>query len=135
MISTHDRYILVLDPEQQEIRNIHSIEADLQYPVFVASSMEQAVNRLRQGEPCLVILVGNNVQAWSQPLLRHLRQTSYTADMTIVALTDSASPQWSHREDTPELDGFLVKPLSLDIVRSLVESAQARRTWQGVPGS
>jgi CheY-like chemotaxis protein len=132
MISTDDGYILVLDPEHREIRNIRSIETDLQYPVFVASSTEQAVTRLHQGMPCLVILVGNNVQDWSQPLVQYLRQATHTADMTIVALTDSASPHWNHSEDTPELDGFLVKPLSLDIVKSLVESAYARQAWQGL---
>ncbi len=133
MISTPGGYILVLDPKHQEIRNIHAIEADLQYPVFVASSTEQAVTRLSQGMPCLVILVGNSAQDWSQSLVRHLRQTTRYADVTIVALTDSASPQWNHSEDTPELDGFLVKPLSLDIVKSLVESAYARRAWQNLP--
>ncbi|QQE63856.1 hypothetical protein GFS31_05270 [Leptolyngbya sp. BL0902] len=131
MISIHDGYILVLDPEHQEIRNIHAMEADLPYPVLVAQSAEQAIGWLRQGQPCLVILVGNSRQAWSSTLARHLRQISPNNAVTIVALTDSASPQWNHTEDVPELDGFLVKPLSLDIIRSLVESAQARQTWQG----
>lgn len=131
MISIHDGYILVLDPEHQEIRNIHAMEADLPYPVFVAKSAEQAIGWLSQGKPCLVILVGNSHQAWSPALARHLRQISPNNAVTIVALTDSASPQWNHTEDAPELDGFLVKPLSLDIIRSLVESAQARQTWQG----
>ncbi|MGF1568258.1 MAG: hypothetical protein ACFCVD_09350 [Nodosilinea sp.] len=97
--------------------------------MFVANSTEQAVTRVKQEPPCLVILVGNNVQAWSQPLVEHLRQTARTQDMTIVALTDSASPQWNYSEDTPGLDGLLVKPLSFDIVTTLVESALARRVW------
>lgn len=131
MLSNYDGYILVLNPDQQEIRTIRAIESDLPYPVFVANSTEQAVTRLTEGLPCLIILVGNNVQAWSRSLIQHLRQTPKAADTTIVALTDSASPQWNHSEDTPELDGFLVKPLSLDIIKSLVESAQARQTWLG----
>lgn len=132
MIPTHDGYILVLAPDHQEMRNIHAIERDLPYPVVVARSAEQAMTQLGQGKPCLVILVDHNGQSWPQTLVRHLRQTAPAAEMTIVALTDSTSPQWNHTEETPELDGFLVRPLSLDIVKSLVESAHARQTWHGI---
>ncbi|TVQ11043.1 MAG: hypothetical protein EA368_06280 [Leptolyngbya sp. DLM2.Bin27] len=123
-------YILVLDPNcpHRDPRrdDRHPLEAELQYPVFVASSTEQAVHRVNQGIPSLVILVGNNFQDWSQPLVNQLRQHDQAPDMTIVALTDSASPQWNYSEDTPGLDGLLVQPLSMEILRSLVESAFAR---------
>ncbi|WP_035986261.1 two-component system response regulator [Leptolyngbya sp. KIOST-1] len=119
-------YILVLDPECQQVEDAHPLEANLQYPVFVAKSTEQAVTRVSQAPPCLVILVGNNFQTWSQPLVHQLRQHSHAPDMTIVALTDSTSPQWNYSEDTPGVDGLLVQPLSMDILRSLVESAFAR---------
>jgi CheY-like chemotaxis protein len=125
MTLTRD-YILVLDPERHPRDDAHPIETDLQYPVYVASSTEQAVGRVNEGAPCLVILVGNNFQDWSQPLVNQLRQHDQAADLTIVALTDSASPQWNYSEDTPGLDGLLVQPLSMDILRSLVESAFAR---------
>lgn len=123
-------YILVLDPECDRHDDAHSLETDLQYPVFVASSTEQAVTRVNQGAPCLVILVGNNFQDWSPPLVDHLRQHGQAPDMTIVALTDSTSPQWNYGEETPGLDGLLVQPLSIDILRSLVESAFARTICQ-----
>lgn len=129
MTLTRD-YILVLDPECDHRDDAHPLETDLQYPVFVASSAEQAVTRVNQGAPCLVILVGNNFQDWSPPLVNHLRQHGQAPDMTIVALTDSTSPQWNYSEDTPGLDGLLVQPLSMDILRSLVESAFARTTCQ-----
>ncbi|MEA5450338.1 hypothetical protein VB780_17290 [Leptolyngbya sp. CCNP1308] len=123
-------YILVLDPDRARHDDAHPLEADLQYPVFVANSTEQAVTRVSQGAPCLVILVGNNFQDWSQPLVNQLRQHQQAPDMTIVALTDSTSPQWNYSEDTPGLDGLLVQPLSMDILRSLVESAFARTICQ-----
>lgn len=119
-------YILVLDPHRLHRADAHPLEVELQYPVFVASSTEQAVSRVNQGVPSLVILVGNNFQDWSQPLVSQLRQHDQAPDMTIVALTDSASPQWNYSEDTPGLDGLLVQPLSMEILRSLVESAFAR---------
>lgn len=126
MTSIHG-YVLVLDPERRERRDVHSLAADLQYPVFVASSTEQAVSQVNQAPPCLVILVGDNFQDWSQPLIDQLRCRQGAGDMTIVALTDSASPQWQHSEDNPGVDGLLVKPLSPDILRSLVASAFARQ--------
>ncbi len=119
-------YILVLDPERGHCDGANLLESDLQYPVFVANSTEQAVTRVSQGAPCLVILMGNNVQTWSQPLVHQLRQHGHSSDMTIVALTDSTSPQWNYSEDLSGLDGLLVQPLSTDILRSLVESAFAR---------
>jgi CheY-like chemotaxis protein len=119
-------YILILDPECHHRSEAHPLETGLQYPVYVANSTEQAVSRVNQGVPCLVILVGNNFQDWSQPLVSQLRQQDQAPDLTIVALTDSASPQWNYSEETPGLDGLLVKPLSMDILRSLVESAFAR---------
>ena len=119
-------YILVLDPERCHHDDVHPLVTNLPYPVFVASSTEQAVTRASQAPPCLVILMGNNFQAWSQPLVNQLRQYSHSPDMTIVALTDSTSPQWNYSEDTPGVDGLLVQPLSMDILRSLVESAFAR---------
>ncbi len=118
-------YILVLDPERHHRDDAHPLTKDLQYPVYIASSTEQAVTRVGEGVPCLVILVGNNFQEWSQPLVNQLRH-GQAPDLTIVALTDSASPQWNYSEDTPGLDGLLVQPLSGDILRSLVESAFAR---------
>jgi CheY-like chemotaxis protein len=125
MTLTRD-YILVLDPDRHHRDDAHPLATDLQYPVYVANSTEQAVSRVNEGVPCLVILVGNNFQDWSQPLVNQLRQQDQAPDLTIVALTDSASPQWDYSEDTPGLDGLLVQPLSMDILRSLVESAFAR---------
>lgn len=126
MFSSHG-YILVLDAETRGYRDSHPLESQLQYPVFVAESPEQAVDRVLQTPPSLVILVGDNVQDWSGALVERLRQTAQAANLTIVALTNSASPQWNYLEETPGLDGFLVKPLSTDILKSLVESAFARR--------
>ncbi|MBU6228479.1 MAG: hypothetical protein KGQ93_02145 [Cyanobacteria bacterium REEB459] len=132
MTSNRDGYILIVDPEYQEIQVNHCIETNIDYPVFVANSTEQAIGRLHQGLPWLVILVINNVQDWSQLWIQQLRQIQSAADMTIVALADSTSPQWKYWQDNPDLDGFLVKPLSLDIVKSLVASAVARQVGTAV---
>ncbi len=79
-------YILVLDPHRLHRADAHPLEAELQYPVFVASSTEQAVSRVNQGVPSLVILVGNNFQDWSQPLVNQLRQHDQAPDMTSVGM-------------------------------------------------
>lgn len=120
-------YILVLDPDTQSHREDHPLAAQLQYPVFIAKSAEQAVKHALQIPPSLVILIGDNVQNWSASLLNQLRQSARAKNLTIVALTDSASPQWNHLEENPGLDGFFVKPLSTDILKLLVESAFVRK--------
>lgn len=121
-------YILVLDPSPGHHCDAHPLEMQLQYPVFVASSPEQAVDRALKTPPSLVILVGDDAQNWSAPLVAQLRQKTGVANLTIVALTNSSSPQWNYLEETPGLDGFLVRPLSSEILNSLVESAFARRS-------
>jgi DNA-binding response OmpR family regulator len=127
MSSSHG-YILVLDAEPRGRSEAHLLESQLQYPVFIADSVEQAVSRALQVPPSLVILVGERVQDWSMSLVEQLRRNVQAANLTIVALTDSGSPQWNYLEETPGLDGFLVKPLSTEILKSLVESAFARRS-------
>ncbi len=126
MSSSHG-YVLVLDPSRGYPLDAHPLETQLPYPVFIANSAEQAVDRALRTPPSLVILVGDDAQHWSAPLVEQLRRNTGIANLTIVALTNSSSPQWNHLEETPGLDGFLVKPLSSEILNSLVESAFARR--------
>lgn len=95
------------------------------WPVFIAQSAEQAVARMQQEAPYLVILSGNQ-QNWSQPAVKRLRDNAKPSKAIIVALTESNEPSWSSHEDYPELDGFLVKPISNDVLTMLVESAQAK---------
>ncbi|MBD0335113.1 MAG: response regulator [Cyanobacteria bacterium Co-bin13] len=126
MSKTH-RYILVLDTQRQESGGVHSLLTQLRCPVFIAGTAEQALAKVHQGPPYLVILIGDG-QNWSKPLVAQLRQGASAAKMTIVALTDSTSPRWGHQDDNPGLDGFLVKPLSGEVLTSLVESALAKQS-------
>lgn len=127
-MSKKHSYILVLDTQRQELGGVHTLLTQLRCPVFIAGTAEQAVDKVRQLPPYLVILIGDG-QNWSQTLIRQLRQSGSSHSMTIVALTDSTSPRWGHQEDNPGLDGFLVKPLSGDVLTSLVESALAKQSW------
>jgi DNA-binding response OmpR family regulator len=129
MFASHG-YILVLDTEPQGHRDAYPLEAQLQYPVFIAKSVDQAVSRAMQTPPGLVILIGDNDRHWSASLVQQLRQNAQCNQLTIVALSDSTSPQWNYLEETPGVDGFLVKPLSTEILRTLVESAFARRNHE-----
>ncbi|NEQ50623.1 MAG: hypothetical protein F6K11_10895 [Leptolyngbya sp. SIO3F4] len=102
---------------------VHQIESS----VFIAHSTDQAVARIEQSIPYLVILSGA-CQNWSQAFVRRLRETVKPSGTTIVALTQSHEPSWSPQEEYPEIDGFLVEPLSQDVLHLLVESAVAKTT-------
>ena len=115
-------YILVVDQQSEDLQVVKSILSRLSCSVYIAESPDQAVAQASQTAPYLVILSGNN-QSWSNTLVNRLRQTVNTHGVTIVALTDSSNPSWSYQEDHPGLDGFLVKPLSRDVLSSLVQSA------------
>lgn len=122
-------YVLVLD-EQQRWRH----QADLplscnQCSFVVASSSKHAVEQAHQISPCLVILVGEN-HAWFKDQVNVLRHSEKTASVTIVALTESASPSWQVDREIQDLDGFLVKPLTADVLSSLVQSAIIKHSYQ-----
>jgi AmiR/NasT family two-component response regulator len=90
--------------------------------------------RASQTHPYLVILVGN-CQIWSRALVSQLRSLNKPGSTTIVALTDCHAPSWLHQEDNPGLDGFLVKPLSGDVLISLIQSAWARQACYSTNGA
>ncbi|MDA0674676.1 MAG: hypothetical protein O3C67_13355 [Cyanobacteria bacterium] len=98
-------------------------------PIYVASSTEQAVAQAQQAAPCLVILVGDD-QSWVKAQVDTLRQSTQATQATILALTESTRPNWEPQENTPDLDGFLVKPLTDDVLTSLIQSALVKQTYR-----
>ncbi|MEM6253336.1 MAG: hypothetical protein AAF821_10475 [Cyanobacteria bacterium P01_D01_bin.156] len=104
---------------------IQSLSLPLKSDIFVAHSADQAVARIEQGTPYLVILSGAH-KNWAPALVDRLRETVKPLKTTIIALTQSHEPSWSPQEDHPGIDGFLVEPLTQDIFHLVVESAVAK---------
>ncbi|MGF1458202.1 MAG: hypothetical protein ACFBSG_04180 [Leptolyngbyaceae cyanobacterium] len=123
-------YVLVLDEQESQHHQseLPGLLADL-YPFVVTSSVEQAVEQAQRMNPCLVILVGED-PAWFEHRVKALRQSDRVPTMTIVALTESESPRWQKSEPPVMLDGFLVQPLTDDILVSLVQSAIIKQSYQ-----
>ena len=109
-MDTSQGYILLVGHRQGATQAMPSLSGT-SWPVFIAQSAEQAVARMQQDAPYLVILSGNQ-QNWSQPAVKRLRDNAKPSNAIIVALTESNEPSWSPHEDYPELDGFLVKRVS-----------------------
>lgn len=122
-------YILVLSPQHSSDPVVQSLMGKIADTVFIAQSADQAVARIEQGIPYLVILSGAQ-QSWAPALVSRLRETVKPLVTTIVALTQSHEPSWSPHEDHPDIDGFLVEPISQDILSLLVKSAAAKTTLQ-----
>jgi len=122
-------YVLVLDERQRCPQRSELSHLSLNYTFVVAKSAEHAVEQAQQMHPCLVILVGEN-QSWFENQVKVLRQTHQTPNMTIVALTESGSPRWQNSDESLDLDGFLVQPLTDDILVSLVQSAAIKKSYQ-----
>ncbi|MEM6425046.1 MAG: hypothetical protein AAGF66_07275 [Cyanobacteria bacterium P01_H01_bin.119] len=119
-------YILLLNQQYNDIKVVQSVLERLRCTVFVAESMEQAISRAGEDTPYLIILAGNH-PGWAETSVHCLRQAIQKVGVTIVALTDSHSPSWLHEEDYSGIDGFLVKPLSGEILSTLVQSAWAKQ--------
>lgn len=122
-------YVLVLDEQQ---RRMHQSDFPLvcdRCQFVIAASAEHAVEQAKQATPCLVILVGED-HAWFRHQVHALRHSNHATPMTIVALTESTSPNWQVEEDALDLDGFLVKPLTDDVLTSLVQSAIVKQSYR-----
>ena len=120
--------ILLLAKQPREVYVLTSLLRYYSYSVASATSEEQALAQMSQQPPFLIILAGDH-QNWSQALLRELRTFASTHRSTIVALTDFHAPSWMHQEENPGFDGFLVSPLSTEVLSSLVQSAQMRQAF------
>lgn len=122
-------YVLVLDEQQRWSRHVDLPLTSDQYAFVVASSVEHAIEQARQVAPCLVILVGED-HASLKNQVHALRDSTREIPMTIVALTESAYPKWQPEKDALDPDGFLVKPLTDDVLNSLVQSAIIKQSYR-----
>lgn len=119
-------YILILAKHPQQVNLLKSLLGYVSFSVAIAYSEEQAVFLVKKHSPFLVILTGDH-HSWSQNLLHNLRTDGNTPHITLVALTDFHTPSWVYQEENPGFDGFLVSPLSSEVLSSLVHSAYTRQ--------
>lgn len=122
-------YVLVLDQDSGSLQALGSLLDQLQCPMIVTRSIDQAMAKTSQSSPYLIILAGGQ-QSWVKPLVRKLRNVANHSDyITIVALTDFHASNWLSQEENPDLDGVLVNPIHSDVLTSLVQSAWMRQTY------
>lgn len=124
-------YVLVLNHQSDDLHMLQALLELLRCPLIVTSSTDQAMQKMSQSPPYLVILVGN-YHYWSKSLINDLRDNASKVKVTIVALTDVHAPNWLRQEENPGVDGFLVKPLSPDVMSSVVQAAWAKQTYCSV---
>jgi len=117
--------VLVLATPSDDVRVLESLLRRLRCKTVVVRSPEQAIANVHQASPCLVILAGQ--QPCVSMIANQLRNVADFGSPTIVALSDFHAPNWTHQEDFG-LDGFLVKPMTSDVLTSLVQSAWVRQT-------
>jgi CheY-like chemotaxis protein len=122
-------YVLVLAQAVDEPSILESLLGHCNCSVVVAYSPDQAMHYLRARLPDLVILMEPQSH-YTAPFVKRLRVVAdqqHASNTMIIALTDVNAPSWLPHDENPGFDGFLVKPLSCDILRSLVQSAWIRR--------
>ena len=120
-------YILLLAPQIEEMQGLESLLQQLAFDVEIVDTADQAIARVSQQPPYLVIL---QEHLRSEAIIQRLRTIASPDRMTLVIVTETDSPSWLHQEQYPDVDGFLVKPLSSDVLFSLIQSASARQYCQ-----
>ena len=118
--------ILLLAKRPRQVSFLTSLLSCANFSVQVAQSEEQAMLKATEHVPFLVILAGDHL-SWSQNLLHCLRSHLALHPPTLIALTDFHTPSWVHQEENPGFDGFLVSPISPEVLFSLVQSAYTRQ--------
>lgn len=121
-------YILLLAKQPHKLSVLASLLGHSCHSVAIASSEEQAIAHTLRHPPFLIIMAGDH-ENWSQTVLRELRNHANSHHITLVALTDSHAPSWIRQEENPGFDGFLVHPISREVLSSLVQSAYTRQTF------
>jgi CheY-like chemotaxis protein len=119
-------YILLIAKQPHKVRVLLALLNHSGYSVEIAATESQAIAQTRQHLPFLIILVGNHTH-WSEELLQGLRVHANNHHSTLIALTDFHAPSWIHQEENPGFDGFLVNPISIEVLSSLIQSAHTRQ--------
>ncbi|MDX2096613.1 MAG: hypothetical protein SFW36_02460 [Leptolyngbyaceae cyanobacterium bins.59] len=123
--------VLLLSRRTRNLQGLESMLKRMEYSVTITSSAEQAVARVFEANPCLIILECNH-QCWSPGLVQDLRSNTSACRAMIFALTESYAPSWVNQEENPGFDGFLVKPISDEVMASLIQSAWVRQVCLAV---
>lgn len=121
-------YVLLFCEESEDLQALESLLCRLSCPVAIANSEDQAMAKASQDLPFLVILTDTR-RDHAPGFVRQLRRQPTVCGPTIVLLTEPHAPWWLPQEDNPGFDGYLVKPLAVDVLISLIESAWARQSY------
>jgi len=119
-------YILLLVQQPRVLGFLNELLKQCRYSVAITCSEAQAVAHTLHQPPFLIIVAGDR-HHWPRLQLQELRSQANTHQITLIALTDTNAPSWVYQEENPGFDGFLVNPISIDILSSLIHSAQARQ--------
>lgn len=120
-------YVLVVGAPSRKLPETQDLAQKLSCPVVTITSPVQALALAQADPPHLVILSGDDGQTWSPQIARQIKQSVQPEGIVIVAVTASSERSWQPKEDSSEIDGFFVEPLSADILSTLNESAITKK--------
>lgn len=120
-------YVLVVGAPCRKLPETQTLAKTISCPVVTITSPVQALALAQADPPHLVILSGDDGQTWSPQIARQIKQSVQPEGIVIVAITASSERSWQSTEDSAEIDGFFVEPVSADIFSTLNESAITKK--------
>ena len=120
-------YVLVVGAPSRKLPETKDLAQTLSCPVVTITSPLQALALAQADPPPLVILSGDDGQTWSPQIARQIKQSVQPEGIVIVAITTSSERSWQSTENSSEIDGFFVEPMSADILSTLNESAMTKK--------
>jgi two-component system, OmpR family, phosphate regulon response regulator PhoB len=118
--------ILVVDDDADTVAAMQLLLSLLGFEVATARSAPEALRRVAQRRPDLIITDCEMPQMSGLALCRELRQRDQTADIPIVVHTGKELPEG----DPKPYDRSIAKPASTDEILGIIRSLLHRRTAQ-----
>jgi CheY-like chemotaxis protein len=129
--------ILIVDDNQSNVRLMEAVLECGKYEIKSAADAEEALQLLRDWQPCLILMDIQLPGIDGLELTRRLKQDPKYENVAIVALTAYAMKGDAERALAAGCDGYISKPVDTRTFSGVIEGylqRAARRPAAGAPG-
>ena len=113
--------ILVIDDDLNIQEILENVLSELGYKIDLASDGSQALKRINQDKPDLIIMDIRLPDIDGISLCRQIRQLKETSEMPILMLTALSDLTTYHDAKLFGAVDYIVKPFDLDLLREKIE--------------
>jgi chemosensory pili system protein ChpA (sensor histidine kinase/response regulator) len=126
-IQRHVRKALVVDDSLSARRALAEFVADLGFEVQTASDGLEAVAKLEQNLPDILLVDMEMPRMNGLELTAHVRSHDATQHLPVIMITSRSTEKHRHNADRAGVDMYLIKPFSEDDLAARIEQLTSLR--------